>query len=726
MRVHPQTILLAGALGLGTLLAATGHAGADERVSFTTDVQPILTKLGCNMGTCHGAQYGKGGFKLSLRGFDDAWDYKEIVRGAFGRRVYLGDPATSLLLQKPTVAVPHEGGRRLIKDSWAYQTLHRWLSQGAHGPDPKDHKLKSLVVTPAESILQPGQQVQVVAKAVYEDGFEEPIANKAGFDCTGTSIAEVDGAGLVTAKGKGETVVMVRYLGTVAVSRIIVPHGTPNGLDQFARNNYIDDLWVAKWRKIGLSPSVLCDDAEFFRRIHLSTISTLPSPADVKAFLTDPSPNKREKAIDAVLSRPEYVDAWAYKWGDLLLNSRRSIQKKGMWSLHNWLRASFRDNKPMDKFADELITAVGSPYANGPANFYGMGYSEEWTASTAQVFMGVRLQCAKCHNHPYENILQSDYYSMLAFFARVGKKGSQEFGLAGGDTVIYVGEGGEVGHPRTGAILKPKPPGGPVLDDPIDRRRALVGWLVRSDDLTYARNLANRYWGYYMGRGLVNPIDDVRVTNPASNPELLDALAKDLVEHHYDIKHLMRTIMRSHVYQLTAVSTSESRVDSDNTYCTHFQPRRLSAEQLLDAVDFACGTQEKFRELPLGYRAIALPDPDYASDFLDAFGRPRRAVPCECERSGSPTMTQALLMMSGGLINRKVADGQGRIAKLIKANTPPEQAVDELFLGTLSRPPSPEERNDALAELKTAASLKEGLEDLLWTMLNTREFQFNH
>lgn len=714
-------------LGAWAVAGRPGAVAAEERVSFATDVQPVLTKLGCNQGACHGAQHGQGGFKLSLRGFDDKADYQEVVRGALSRRVSLGDPGRSLLLLKPTAETPHEGGKRLVKGSWAYRTLVRWLSQGATGPDPKDHKLKALVVTPAESILQPGQHARVVAKAVYEDGAEEPLADKAAFDCTSPSIAEVNAEGVVTAKGKGEAVVMVRYLGTVAVARVIVPHGNAPSLDQFARNNYIDALWAEKWRKIGLTPSPPCDDAEFFRRIHVNTISTLPRPEDVRAFLADPSPDKREKAIDAVLGRPEYVDAWAYKWGDLLLNSRRTIQKKGMWSLHNWLRASFRDNKPMDKFAEELITAVGSPYANGPANFFGMGFGEEWTESTAQVFLGVRIQCAKCHNHPYENILQSDYYSMRAFFARVGKKTSQEFGLAGGDTVIFVGEGGEVGHPRTGEIMKPKPVGGTTtLDDPIDRRRALVGWLVRRDNLGYARNLANRYWGYFLGRGLVSPIDDLRVTNPASCPEVLDALAVDLIEHHYDVKHLMRTIMRSRVYQLSAVAASESRVDGDNRYFTHFQPKRLSAEQLLDAVDFACGTREKFKELPLGYRAIALPDSDFSSEFLDAFGRPRRAVPCECERSEAPTMTQALLMMSGGLLNRKVIDANGRVARLVKANALPEKAVEDLFLCTVSRPPTPEEKRDALAELKAAPALKEGLEDLLWTLLNTREFQFNH
>lgn len=707
-------------------VASEATAGED-RVSFVTDVEPILTKSGCNQGACHGAQYGKGSFKLSLRGFDDAADHREMVRAAFGRRISLSDPTTSLLLQKPTLGLPHEGGRRLTKDSWAYQTLVRWLRQGAPGPVSTDRKLMELVVEPKELILQPGGKARITAKAVYEDGSIELLTEKAAFDSQAPMVAEVAADGSIKAAGsRGESAVLVRYLASVAVTRVIVPYGVTTSLDQFKPNNLIDTHWAETWRKIGLSPSPSCDDAEFFRRIHLSTLATLPRTEDVRSFLADKSVDKREKAIDAVLRRSEYVATWAYKWGDLLLNSRRTIGKKGMWSLHNWLRASFRANKPMDVFVSELITATGSPYQNGPANFYGIGGADEWTESTAQVFLGMRLQCAKCHNHPYESLLQSDYYAMKAFFGRVGKKSSQEFGLAGGDTVIFVSDSGEVRHPRTAQVMKPKPVGGVSVDDPIDRRRALAAWISSRDNRALARNLVNRYWGYYFGRGLVNPIDDLRATNPASNPQLLDALADDLIAHGYDIKYLLRTIMRSKVYQLSAVAMPESRADAVNRYATHFSPTRLGAETLLDAIDFACGTKEKFAELPPGYRAIELPDSDYASEFLDVFGRPRRSVPCECERSEAPTMTQALLMISGGLLNRKVSDSGGRVARLTTTKTPLANAVEELFLCTVSRLPTPQESREAVADIEAASSPKEGLEDLLWALLNTREFQFNH
>ncbi len=731
-----------------TVSPVVGFGFDESPVSFVNDVQPILTKLGCNQGACHGAQYGQGGFKLSLRAFDDGADYGELVRGAYGRRMKGAVPEESLLLTKPLMDVPHGGGRRLKRGSWAFETLVKWMKQGAPGPQANDRKLKQVVVAPSEAILQSGQTAQVSAKAIYEDGFEEPIERKVSFDSMNASVAEVTPEGLVTATGKGETVVMVRYLGTVSVCRIVVPFGQSVGLENFAKNNFVDELWVEKWRKTGLSPTKNCTDEEFFRRIHLSTIATLPTPDEIKAFLSDTDPDKRNKAIDRVLQRPEYMDFCAYKWGDLLRNNRNSLQKKGMWSLHNWLRASFRDNKPMDQFATELITAVGSPYQNGPVNFFVNGYQEEWTEATAATFLGVRVQCAKCHHHPYENISQADYHSLRAFFARVGKKSSWEFGIQGGEFVIYVNDTGEVGHPRTGAILPPKPLGAAPADDPVDRRRALAAWLVDKSNLAFARNLTNRYWGYYFGRGLVSPIDDMRVTNPAANSELLDALARDLIAHNYDVKHLLRTIMRSHVYQLSSASVSGMALaagnsapptptpaasavpltnpDGDNRYVTHFSPTRLKAEQLLDAVDFACGTQEKFPEVPLGFRAIALPDSNFPNEFLDAFGRPRRVITCECERSDTPSMTQALLMISGGLLNRKVADGNGRIAKLVKAGTPADQVVDELFLCSLSRIPTPEEKQAALAEIATASSPQEGYEDFLWTLLNTREFQFNH
>ncbi len=381
----------------------------------------------------------------------------------------------------------------------------------------------------------------------------------------------------------------------------------------------------------------------------------------------------------------------------------------------------------MDEFARQLITAVGSPYQNGPANFYRVADNpNEWAENTAQVFLGVRIQCAQCHHHPFESIAQKDYYSMAAFFARVGRKNSQEFGLFGRDSVIFIRDSGEARHPRTGELLPPTPLGGTAVDDPLDRRRAFADWLTNPKNLGLARNLANRYWGYYMGRGLVHPIDDIRATNPASCPEVLEALAKDLIERRYDVKHLLRTIMCSHVYQTSPVPHPASVVDADNKFCARYSVKRMSAEQLLDAIDFACGTREKFAQLPSGYRAIALPDTNVNSRFLDIFGRPKREITCECERADTPNMSQALQFMTGTLLNRKATDSNGRVAKLMKEKAPIEQAVKEVYLCTVSRPPSAVEANEAAKLIQTAGSPKEGLEDLLWTLLNTREFQFVH
>ncbi|MFZ9822715.1 MAG: DUF1553 domain-containing protein [Gemmataceae bacterium] len=703
------------------------HAFAEDPiVSFTNDVQPVLTRLGCNMGACHGAQYGQGGLKLSLRGFDESSDYREISKGAMGRRFSNNSPEDSLFLRKPTLEAPHEGGKRLVLGSAEYNLLTKWIRLGMPGPSPKEKVFQSLQVEPTEVIAKPGDKFLIKATATHADGSKEIVNAKASFDSLNTSVAITDDKGNVNAIGAGETVVMVRYLGSVGIFRIILPYGTAKGLDKFPKKNLVDDIWVQKWQKTGLSPTYNCSDEEFFRRIYLNTISTLPTPDEIRAFLADKDPEKRRKAIDKVLERPEYVDAWAYKWGDLLRNNRAVLQKKGMWSLHNWLRAAFRDNKRMDDFSGELLTAVGSPYANGPANFFVNGSRDEWNETACQVFLGIRVQCAKCHHHPFENISQSDYFSMAAFFSRVAKKNSTEFGLQGRDTTIYLNTAGESTHPRTGKVLPPKPIGGEITDDPVDRRNALVSWLKDKNNLSLARNLVNRYWGYYFGRGLINPIDDIRSTNPASNPELLDALSRDLIAHNYDIKHLLKTIMNSSVYQLSSESNPDSSADGDNVYCTHYRSKRLGAEQLLDAVDFACGTREKFTDVPLGYRAISLPDSQFSSSFMDIFGRPRRVASCECERSENANMMQALLLMSGNLLNRKLSDRSSRVQKLVADKVPMDKAVEELFLVTLSRLPKPEEKQDALSEIAQASDAREGLEDLLWSLLNTREFLFNH
>jgi hypothetical protein len=487
----------------------------------------------------------------------------------------------------------------------------------------------------------------------------------------------------------------------------------------------IDSLVARKWTALGLTPSPPCTDAEFVRRAFLDAIGTLPTPAEVEAFLADRTPDKREKLIDALLSRQEYADYWTLKWGDLLRVGRGRLGEKGMWSFYNWLHTAVRENRPVDRWVRELLTAQGSSYTTGPANYYRVATSPaDLAETTSQVFLGVRMQCAKCHHHPFEKWSQDDYYSLAAFFARVGSKGSDEFGIFGGERVVRLNATGEVRHPKTGKELKPRPLDGPPSDDPVDRRRALADWLTAKENTLFARNIVNRYWAYLMGRGIVEPVDDMRVTNPPTNPELLDVLAKSFVESGYDLKALVRTIMTSRVYQLSSATSAANA--KDEAFFSHYRLRRIPAEALLDAIGAATGTVEKFNGLPRGTRAIQLPDAGIDSYFLDTFGRPKREIACECERTGEPNISQALHLMNSDFVNRKVSQSEGRIAKRIEANEPTHAIIRELYLATVSRPPNPTELATALRLVAKAPSRKEGVEDLLWTLLNSREFLFNH
>ncbi len=698
---------------------------------FAREVVPILTKLGCNQGACHGAQHGRGGFKLSLLGFDPLFDFNQIVQSAEGRRVVVADPERSIVLQKPTLQMEHGGGERMKPGSREYHTVRRWLEDGAPEPTMRDAHVTGLEVWPAKRILTPGEQQQLSVRATWSDGRAEDVTSTAQFDTLNDAVAGVTPGGLVTAKERGETHVMVRFGGQATVTRMTLPYVTDKtpGADApgspFVANNFIDEKLAAKWKDLGLTPSELCSDEEFFRRLHLDAIGTMPAPADIKAFLADADPDKRKQAIDRVLDRPEFVDFWALKWGDLLRINRDQLQDKGMWSFHNWVRAALRDGMPVDEFVRQIITAEGSTFTDGPANYYRVANNAaDWAETTSQVFLGVRMQCAKCHHHPFEKWSQDDYYGLAAFFSRLATKNSQEFGLFGRETIVHLRPTGEQTHPRKGGVVKPHPLDGPDMDDPFDRRRKLAEWLTAPNNPFFARNLVNRFWGYFLGRGLVEPLDDMRATNPASNPELLDALAKEFVEHKYDLKHLLRTILNSRAYQLSAAVTPGNAADLNNVHYARYQVKRLTAEQVADALDFATGTREKYPGLPLGTRAIQLPDSRVRSFLLDVFGRPARQVVCECERTVQPNIAQALHLLNGDFLNRKIADPKGRVETLLTKKTPLPQVVEELYLVTLSRPPRPEELSKAQEWVKRAPNPREGVQDLLWVLLNAREFQF--
>lgn len=702
-------------------------AETDTPVSFSREIVPIMTKAGCNQGACHGAQHGRGGFKLSLLGFDAQFDHAQIVQSAEGRRVVVSDAESSILLQKPTLAMDHKGGERFKVGSRSYNFIKRWLEDGVPEPGPKDPEVVALEVWPAHRVMVPGEEQQILVKATWKDGRIEDVTDTAQFDTLNDGVCSVAPGGLVMAKSRGETHIMVRFCGQATVCQITLPYAKIQPYPALATNNFVDDKMLVKWKDLGLMPSDLCSDEDFLRRVYLDGIGTLPTPQEIKAFLKDTAPDKRQKTIDRVLDRPEFVDYWALKWGDLLRINRDFLSERGMWSFHNWVRASLRDKKPVDEMVRDIITAEGSTFTEGPANYFMVARNAaDWAETTSQLFLGVRIGCAKCHHHPFEKWSQDDYAGMAAFFVRLGTKSSQEFGLFGKEQVVYLKATGEMSHPRKGNAVPPHPLDGPVMSDPIDRRVKLAEWLTSSKNPFFARNIVNRFWGYLMGRGLVEPLDDMRATNPASNPELLDALAEDFVAQKHDLRHLLRTIMNSRTYQLSSLSTPGNQADADNVYYARYRVRRLTAEQLADAIDYATGTREKYKGLPLGTRAIQLPDAGVKSFLLDVFGRPARQITCECERTAQPNIAQALHLLNGEFLNTKIGSTTGRIDAAIKAKKDLPALVEDLYLVTLSRSPRPEELQRALSWMQRAQTPREGAQDLLWALLNTREFLFNH
>lgn len=710
-----------------TIAVKVQKVAVDVPVSFTREIVPILTKAGCNQGACHGSQHGRGGFKLSLFGFDASFDHAQIVQSAEGRRIVVSDAERSILLQKPTLLMEHKGGERFKVGSREYRHLKRWLEDGVPEPGAKDAEVKALEVWPPHRILVPGEEQQILVKATWSDGRVEDVTASAQYDSLNDSVAGVSPEGLVIAKSRGETHIMVRFCGQAGVAQVTLPYARIEPYPEFLKHNFIDDKLLGKWKDLGLTPSPVCSDEDFLRRVYLDAIGTLPTPEEVRTFLGDKAPDKRQKAIDRVLDRPEFVDFWALKWGDMLRINRNFLTERGMWSFHNWVRANLRDKKPVDGMIRDIITAEGSTFTEGPANYFMVSRSPaDWAETTSQIFLGVRIGCAKCHHHPFEKWSQEDYAGMAAFFARLGTKGSQEFGIFGGEQVVYLKSTGEMTHPRRGNVVQPHPLDGPVLADPLDRRVKLAEWLTSPQNPFFARNMVNRFWGYLMGRGLVEPLDDMRATNPASNPELLDALAEDWIKHKHDLRHLVRTVMNSRAYQLSSQSTPGNKVDADNVHHTRYRVRRLSAEQLADAVDFATGTREKYPGLPLGTRAIQLPDSNVKSFLLDVFGRPARQITCECERTTQPNIAQALHLLNGDFLNKKIANAAGRIEELFKAKKELPAIVEEMYLVTLSRPPRPDEVERALQWIGRSPTPKEGTQDLLWALLNSREFLFNH
>jgi hypothetical protein len=731
------------ALGLfGAVLAfLPSRAGAAGAVSFRNEVMAVLSRGGCNQGACHGNQNGKNGFKLSLRGEAPDLDFAVLTRDHLGRRTDRLSPDASLLLMKATATVPHEGGQRFAVGSPEYDILRRWIAGGLR-PDPDDApRLRRIEVSPAARVLlDPEDRVALRVEATFSDGRRRDVTSLAVFDPSNL-IAQVGRDGVVTRNRSGETTILVRYLDRQATAQLAFVPARPDFVwHNVPEANYIDRHVFAKLKTLRTQPSELCSDTVFLRRAYLDAIGTLPTADEARAFLRDSNPNKRAVLIDSLLQRPEFADLWALKWADLLRNEEKVLDKKGVQVFQHWIRESIAEGKPLNEFARELISGRGSSYAEPAANFYrALREPNARAEAVAQVFLGVRMQCAKCHNHPFEQWTQTDYHSFAAFFARVqyrvvenNRKDRLDKHEFDGEQIVYLDREGDVRHPRTGEVLRPLFPGSatPAFADDADRTRLLADWVAAPDNPFFARAQVNRVWYHLMGRGIVEPIDDFRATNPPVNGPLLDALAKDFADHRFDLRHVLRTIMNSRTYQLAAVPNATNREDETNFSRALVRP--LQAEVLLDAVSQVTGVPAEFTGFPRGTKAVQLPGvgaargkrerPTDAERFLTAFGKPIRLLTCECERSEETTLNQAFQLITGQMLNEMLAEPDNRIGRLLAGGKPVAEIVDELYFTALSRPPTPAERDAALAMIARGKDKRAALEDLVWGLVNAKEF----
>ncbi len=709
------------------------EAPDEKRMSFINDVLPVLSKAGCNAGACHAKPDGQNGFKLSVFAYDPKSDYGKIVKDDRGRRIFPAAPEESLLLKKPTLAVEHQGGQRFERGSEPYQTILKWIELGMPYSHTNDATLVDIKVFPAERRYQKEATQPLIVEATYSDGTVKDVTDLADFNSTEKEMAKVDERGLVTVgKISGEGVIVVRFMGLVAISRITVPSDKmlPDSLyASLPVNNDVDTHVYARLKKLGLAPSDLCSDSEFIRRASLDAIGTLPTAEEVKEFLADSSTGKRDALIDRILANPAYADYWAVKWGDLIRPNTQRVGVKSVYLLDQWIRDSFRQNKPYDQFVRELLTAQGNTHQYGPAVvFRDRREPVDASAFVSQIFLGTRMECAKCHHHPNEKWSQSDYYQLAAYFTDVKFKGQGiSTPISGELEYVYFSPGGQIKHPVTGDVLKPKPPDGPEahVESDVDPRVALVDWMCETNNPFFARAAVNRVWAQFMGRGIVDPVDDFRASNPPTNEPLLNYLAEDFVRNGYDLKKLMRTIMRSRVYQLSSIPNEHNLADTRN-YSRAYR-RRLPAEALSDAVASVTGVPETFQGLAPGARAIETWNNKLDSEFMDAFGRPNSSADCPCERDRQTSVVQALHMMNSNKLQGRIVSKEGRAAQLADSKMTDAEIVKELYLVTYSRLPTAEETELASKAFKAdGATRKTATEDIMWALINSAEFVFNH
>jgi hypothetical protein len=733
-------------------LVEVSGTGSEQPISYTREVFPLLTRAGCSQGVCHGNASGKGGLKLSLRGQDAAPDYDAIVHAAGGRRITRTEPGRSLLLLKPSGGVPHLGGVRFTTTSDEYRLLARWIAEGARSDVEQAPQVTELRVFPAERVLYGGparkglaQQLRVAA--VYTDGVTRDVTGLASFESSDDTVT-IASDGLVEAPAGGEAGINVRYGGRMATSRLtFVPERPPFKFAAFPERNLIDKHVLAKLRTVRIQPSAVCDDSTFLRRAFIDTLGFPPTPEEAREFLAEcdaersggrtpgPAINARTRLIERLVQRPEFGDFWVVKWADLLRAEERSLDPEGMQAFYGWLRESFRGNKPLDQFVRELLTSTGSTYDSPATGFYRRTRSPDLLAeNTAQLFLGVRMACAKCHNHPYDQWKQSDYHALAAYFARVGRETKhkprrQRFDAEeiNGDEYVVLRQTGEWMNPATNAPMAPMMLGDPKsvpAPDAADRRTALANWLTDPQNPYFAKAMVNRVWYHVMGRGIVDPVDDFRASNPPTNQPLLDALSADFATNGFDLRRLVKTILSSSTYQLSAAPNAIN--GTDEKYFSHALSPRLTAEQLFEAISSVTGAPEEFPDHPAGTRLTQVVPTWQVHPFLRLFGQPPRETVCECERNGEPTLGQSFELISGRQIDTRLRAPNNRLARMISAEQKPEQMVKELYLAAYARYPRAEELETAAGYLAKASNLRAGLEDLTWSLINTKEFLLRH
>ncbi len=697
----------------------------DLPVNFPNQVVPVFTKYGCNGGGCHGKSGGQNGFALSLLGFEPTEDYEYLVREARGRRLFPAAPDQSLILRKASGRVPHGGGHRIDVGSPAYNIVRRWIEQNMPYGNPEDPTVERIEVIPRERLMDPDSTQQITVVAHYTDGSMRDVTRMTQFESNDAEMAECSITGLTTTgQLAGSVAVMARYQSQVDVFRATVPLGAP--VDNLPpTKNFIDEFVFNKLKQLGLPASTVSDDSTFIRRTTLDICGRLPTVEETEAYLASTDADKRAKLIDGLLDSQDYADFFANKWSAILRNKRSDPNEKHTtFAFHAWIRNSLYNNKPYDQFVSKVVSAAGEAGVNAPVTWYHEVKDQSaQVEDTAQLFLGLRIQCARCHHHPFEKWSQQDYYGLAAFYSQVGRKASQ---YGNGKESIYHKFGkASARNIKTGENVAPTPLGAEPLDLPpeVDPRQKLAEWLSQPDNPFFAKALVNRYWKHFFGRGLVDPEDDMRVTNPAVNPALLDALAKDFIDNKFDLKNLVRTICNSQVYGLSAEPNDYNQTDKQNF--SRYYPKRLNAEVLLDAIDTLTEAQSRFNGVPAGTRAVQLPDNAFDSYFLSVFGRPDSASACECERSGDVNLAQCLHLLNSSEVQGKVTGP--RSAELSRGDENHEERIKQLYMVAFSRQPDAEEIQVALDYIeKHKDNVKGAYEDLLWVVINTKEFMFNH